>query len=279
MKKSLILVFSVVLLFLPFSVNGLVCTLRADSCNAGEILIYKIEDVANSQAEISTEANYNNFWCCQTDSGIPDITCSGTNAVIRLSSDTNAHAEVISRTTDGYTDVCFADVKCEYSLLADCSDRGAEYTCVGSMETILNSHVAQCSDTDYAIKICCKDRCFGEEKGPCVADADCCSGYCSSGANEDLPGADWRCCSDGWYWNPDLFGPGAGGCEDADPCGISGTVSSGDRCYADIDVNLANWLADPDCHQTLPLPNEEGCCYVLLYGDDDYYFQDILVYT
>jgi hypothetical protein len=80
--------------------------------------------------------------------------CNGINKVVRLNGLTNAHAEEIWRSTQGYTDICFGNLQCR-TVSGTCSS--------GEVETLrlysnTNSHLALPGTLSGSLSVCCKIR-------------------------------------------------------------------------------------------------------------------------
>jgi len=91
----------------------------------------------------------------QAEAGEDVHACTGTNKVVGLSSETNAHAEEPG--LDNYpVDVCYGDLECSVIDSGDCSDLGDEYRCVVTLSSDANAHLATCGSNGYDKKVCCK---------------------------------------------------------------------------------------------------------------------------
>jgi len=78
--------------------------------------------------------------------------CTGTNRILRLSSNSNAHAQI--PTSTGYnTDVCYGNLICR-SINSGSCDSGSGERLVVSLSDNTNAHISEGSD--YSYKICCK---------------------------------------------------------------------------------------------------------------------------
>lgn len=144
----------IALLILPTLVfaDNMVCSIKS-SCSAGETDIFEMYDLTNSHSGLSG-SGYANKICCTNSNAV----CSspGSVVVLKLSSAINAHAELSSGTAYS-TSVCLASntagqtILCSYGSTAPSS----EYTCLGSIYDVTNSHVGNCNA--YTTKIWCRN--------------------------------------------------------------------------------------------------------------------------
>ena len=142
-------------LALPVNAGTLACAVRTSACNAGEIEVYEMQQLANSHAGLPAAA-YTNLVCCGGVTGLGNA-CTGTHAtVLKLSGITDAHAR--QGTLADYpsaTDACLsvptgATVTVGYQA-TNCS--GFDTT-LGSMIGTTNSHVGDASWAAGTTKIC-----------------------------------------------------------------------------------------------------------------------------
>ncbi len=152
--------------------------------------ILRLSDVSNAHAENATQTNYGWVLCCNFGSG--NTNCDGTNKVLSLSSDTNAHAEIPDISQPQYAvGVCYEDLVCTGVQTSDCPQ---EYNVPFnisveiSLSSDTNAHLGNVSD--YAVKLCCKHNYYcgdgivqtlnGEEcDDGNTADGDGCSSTCT----------------------------------------------------------------------------------------------------
>lgn len=128
---------------LPPSTNGIPCVMRTGSCNTGESPILHLSSSSNAHAEIISQNNYNNVFCCPTIK----TTASGTE-FIRLSANTNAHVEY--GPTKIYPIQIYTDsTYCRTSNV--CNDN--ELCVVSTTSGTTNLHAGQCGS--YQNNICC----------------------------------------------------------------------------------------------------------------------------
>lgn len=169
MKKSAVLIFALFLVF------GITFVAGFNPPGSGiEGIILKISSSTNAHGEMfNGSGNYNiGIRYNETFGHIyprlnliailsfnptyPHTICTGTNKILRLSGDTNAHAESPAKTTAGYRDICYGQLQCRYST-GNCL---ANEKCVVTLSSDTNAHIAECSATgSYSNKICCKESC------------------------------------------------------------------------------------------------------------------------
>ena len=129
-------------------------------------------------------------------------------------------------------------------------------SCEGACTDAGSSYCYECvSGFEWDGSVCCMSNAASGSTTTCSGDADCCSGHCSdyvpgaeSAGGGPLAESDWHCCADGDYWNPDLNGPGVGGCVESDNC-------NPDPCPYDKDDDIP-WWDTPGC-----LDQNQACCY------------------
>lgn len=138
-----------------------------------ENIIFKLSDPNNAHAAIFSEISdvYDTISCYPYDSGreLKTFRKSGledaSNAVLRLSGDTNAHAEKKDLITNNYLNVAFGELVCRYvdsdniAGTNECDD--LDEVCVGAISSDTNAHVSDCAsaDSNGYQKICCQPRC------------------------------------------------------------------------------------------------------------------------
>lgn len=137
------------------SAGTLSCTIRASTCNGGEVNVYEMQSTLNSHAGLSSAA-YSNLVCCTGVTGLGN-SCSGTYAtVLKLSGATDAH--VRQGTLADYpsaTNACLSvnpgDIVSVGYQATNCA--GFD-TMLGSMIGTTNSHVGGSAWTNGTTKIC-----------------------------------------------------------------------------------------------------------------------------
>mgnify|MGYP006410957023 FL=1 len=124
----------------------------SSSCTSSNTIL-KLRDTTNAHTEKYNQNNYQNVWCYPyaADNNRPS-SCNG-KEVIRAAfeSNTNAHVEYGTKTTSGYTDVCFstAGLECTYTT-GICP---AYHANIGSISASTNAHAGAVGQ--YSIKVCC----------------------------------------------------------------------------------------------------------------------------
>jgi len=163
MEKKIFFFIAVLLIFLLglSLANGAALSCKFDASCASAV-IFKISAASNAHAEMPSQANYNNYVCCESPGfAIGNACAAPTNAVVlKLSSLTNAHVE--KNTLSNYpNNACLSmpgntQLNCEYAPIC-----GAGYACISSISADTNAQVADCGG--YPTKVCC--RCSGTVEG------------------------------------------------------------------------------------------------------------------
>ncbi|MEK6934573.1 MAG: hypothetical protein AABW46_01715, partial [Nanoarchaeota archaeon] len=139
-------------------------TIQANQCPA-ENIIFKLSSPNNAHA-----ASFNQDGQYSINSCYPyfstrtplDFNNDGTfdNLILRLSSNSNAHAEKNTKSTSGYSDVYFGELKCRY--IPNTEECGLlDETCVGAISSDTNAHLSDCAsaESNRYNKICCQPKC------------------------------------------------------------------------------------------------------------------------
>ena len=135
------------ILFLGF-VSAASCSIQS-SCNIANTVM-KLSDTLNVHGSLYNQGSYTQYLCCDFTG---THTCDGTNKILGLSVDTNAHAEIPSLTNYG-TNVCFGDLECN-SGSGSCPS-GYNIPML-SLSPNTNAHLG--SFDTYSTKICCPGNC------------------------------------------------------------------------------------------------------------------------
>ncbi len=162
MKRAIIILgcFLLLFFFILSSVSGVIVPA---TCNANQVIL-KLSNYTNAHGEIWSTGSYPFNICYDVlfgNSYNPGAAaganqqCTGTNKVLRLSGQTNAHAEVPSASTTNYIDVCYGNLACQ----------GRSGNCLGgetevvTLSSATNAHLeddAANSFTGSGVqKICC----------------------------------------------------------------------------------------------------------------------------
>ena len=108
----------------------------------------------NAHVELyNSQGSYPNK-VCYTGTAITTSSraCNADNVILRLNSNTNAHAQT-AEYTDYTNNVCYNDLRC----------RAVEGNCVGVSKCVVklssttDAHLSDCSETDFHITLCCND--------------------------------------------------------------------------------------------------------------------------
>jgi len=127
------------------------CTIRSNSCNAGETCMFSLVKTTNSHAGNCDQ--YTNKVCCSniSSTSIKSSCSSDEGGIISLFATSNAHVERYGQ--GNYNNhVCakFASSELNCSLKDSCN---STEVCVVSLNANTNSHAGAC--TSYSNKICC----------------------------------------------------------------------------------------------------------------------------
>ena len=151
MKKELIMIFGLffILVSLGFASAQSCYVTTYNSCiGNNHYVAMRLSADTNAHGEVSTGA-YTSVVCCDFGSG--GTSCTGNNAILRLSATGNAHAEAPELVTNYYTQFAC------YDGLVHCRDTtsncGANETEVVYLSNYTNAHL---SASGYSTKICCE---------------------------------------------------------------------------------------------------------------------------
>ena len=137
----------------------------------------------NAHGEVYNGAgNYPNAVCYMPQAfpqseTIHTCTANNANLLLKLSSTTNAHAEVKTGTLYT-TNVCYRNLQCT-SVKGNC-DATTNGECAVRLSSETNAHISSCSDTNYPISVCCKSSTTTPAETSCNVDSDCQAGYACS---------------------------------------------------------------------------------------------------
>ena len=117
--------------------------------------IFSMSDQTNAHGELWDSGNYVWEVCYDTlfggaYTGANPHACTLSNAVLRLSGNTNAHAEGPGQNNLGYNDVCFGDLNCEEKT--SCLSGETE---IVRLSSSTNAHLALGASGNYGVRICC----------------------------------------------------------------------------------------------------------------------------
>jgi hypothetical protein len=114
---------------------------------------FRISDLTDAHAELSTQSNYPYIVCCRIDGTSLTVSQEISGGFIGLSTPTDAHVEAGSQNNYGYHlefRPGYGDVFCE--VADSCQDYD---TCLVSISDLTNAHVGDCTTNPYQKKICC----------------------------------------------------------------------------------------------------------------------------
>jgi len=221
MKKRVIGLSIIIAIIIFFSVEfiyAISCDIvqmeYRSSCQGNIVMALSSETGAHG--EFPDAADYPYALCC--DFGTEDIDCIDVggdgisdNAIIRLSSPTNAHAEVLSQ-NNYLTDVCYEDLEC-ISTSESCFDTLYPITDILypiemiSLSDSTNAHIGGIDD--YDLKICCRSQEYGCALTNVKITPKCgTGGNCGTGDSIDIDVDVTGDCSFVDYIQVDASGPG-----------------------------------------------------------------------
>jgi hypothetical protein len=135
------------------SPSSLACSVKA-SCGTGEVAVFRMSSTSNAHAGTVDGSSYGNVVCCGSVAGL-GTECTGPHdVVLALSGLDNAHVAAEPDATYA-TEACLS--ASEGYVQCDRTDTCAEgYSCVATMSSLTNAHVAACDGAGaYATKVCC----------------------------------------------------------------------------------------------------------------------------
>ncbi len=199
--KNKVLIYSLFfLIMIPLVLAG-DCEVKP-TCDSDQVELLKLSSITNAHAALVSTTDYTYKLCC------PDSYSASTGTVfLRLSEDTNAHVQedsMASYTSLAEISSLLGAVTCE--VKSSCT---SEEDCLLSLIGDDNSHVSDCTDSNYPLKICCKvnnayqpvcgngqtDPALGEECDDGDTDNTdectdtCTSTFCGDGISQDKNGA------------------------------------------------------------------------------------------
>jgi hypothetical protein len=132
------------------------CTVRTSSCEAGEVVIFRMQKTTNSHAGTPTGSSYTNLVCCGGVTGLGnDCNAANKKVVLKLSGATNAHVRQNSYGDyAGGSNVCLsAPSGNTISVAYRSGSCEVDEATLASISGPTNAHVAS---TAYTTKICAK---------------------------------------------------------------------------------------------------------------------------
>lgn len=156
---NLLLLFLLLVLFVIPLTNSLSCSIVQNNSCEDVIMLYLKNDTAgcdNAHCALANQtSSYPYVVCCDAETTLGETVsadCSATGAVpfLKLSNQTNSHAQNISVATYSY-DACIAVSKYKIEIEYD-DGCNANQSCLVSISNYTNAHVGNCSH--YTDKIC-----------------------------------------------------------------------------------------------------------------------------
>jgi len=154
-RLKVLLFFAVVLMVGAAGMSAragvLTCAVRTSSCNAGEVVVFKMSGTTNAHAELSSQNHYTNLVCCGGTSDMSN-TCTNTFAtVLKLQNTTNSHVQQNSQS--GYANsACLSVSQGSVTVAYQPTDCTGYDAIVASMSAATNGHVG--NSAAYSTKIC-----------------------------------------------------------------------------------------------------------------------------
>src|SRR3989338_1009275 len=152
MKNKIFFFFLLIFLISVKSSSAeLSCSIRSNSCNAGETCVYAMSDLSNAHAELCSSGIYTQKVCCADTGGATLGTVSGTK-ILGLEATTNAHVEqgtLSNYGTPAYLSATNNNVVCTYKSACDLNE-----VCLSSISDTTNAHIGSCAA--YSLKACCR---------------------------------------------------------------------------------------------------------------------------
>ncbi len=147
---------------------------QSATCSVDNI-VFKLSSVDNAHAALFSDISglYNVNSCFPYDSGREfktfidpnGVLPEEDNVILRLSGNSNAHAEKKELVTSGYENVIFGELICRYAEIGkSCEENfqdNLDIACFGAISGNTNAHVSDCAsaDSNGYQKICCQPRC------------------------------------------------------------------------------------------------------------------------
>lgn len=256
MKRGLVL-----LLFVLFSFG-------VYACPQGQSVVLKLSSATNAHGAVFSSSLFTQEVCAVGAGN--NCASDNSNLVLKLSGNENAHAEV--KDLNNYnTKVCFGDLDCSYVESGNCP---VGKTCLVTLSSKTNAHLALCENSVYPVKICCTSRAVvtgedGGEEPACSSDSDCpvenicVGGDCVTGCRDYTKCPNDRpACVDGACVAREC----AAGCPPNTPlclnnlcvqCIVSDDCSSGEICKTDTNQCIAP--PTPECEDDEDCEEGEKC--------------------
>jgi hypothetical protein len=149
----LFLAIALIVVFIKLSLSQspkITCTVET-SCSYTHA--FRISDLTDAHAELSTQSNYPYIVCCRIDGTSLAVTQEISGGFIGLSYPTDAHVESGNQNNYGYHlsfNPGYGDVYCDVADSCDGYD-----TCLVSISGLTDAHVGDCATSPYQKKICC----------------------------------------------------------------------------------------------------------------------------
>jgi len=251
------------------------------NCNSPNVIIIGISGQTNAHGEVWNGTGiYDYVICCDY---VGSRTCDGTNTLIKLSSSTNAHAEIKYENNYLSNEICYENLSCEN--MADCT---ADYPLeIFSLSAITNAHIAEYNTSGYDIDICCNisvsSSCVPNCSGGKICGSDGCTPNGCGECNDNI-----KCTTDSCAANQKSCIFTSKVCNDNDLCTINGRCNNNTgnclftqkKCPANQTCNPNNGecktTCNPDCSGKAC--GDDGCggscgpCESWEYCDEDVTF-------
>ncbi|MEK6918864.1 MAG: PKD domain-containing protein [Nanoarchaeota archaeon] len=154
MNKKVLLV--LVITTILTTITAYQASAQAATCYDNQTIIF-LSGATNAHGAIGANSGYTSRICYDKIFGTPytgtnPTSCTTTNKIVRLSGNTNAHAEQVGQTTQGYSDVCYGNLACVSRTLQNCQEGEKEVLRLSSQK---NSHLAV-NGSAGPIAVCCR---------------------------------------------------------------------------------------------------------------------------
>jgi hypothetical protein len=157
LNKYIPFLFLVLLSASVFAVD-LTCGFYSGSCPSTPILYLanQTANFSNAHTQLPTYATYSQMVCCDSAKYSLGTSSSGAG-IARLHSQTNSHIELFNESDYASATYLSTNSSVPYCTTAVNGDCDPIYTCLFSISSNTNAHLADC-DSTYVNKICCKTR-------------------------------------------------------------------------------------------------------------------------
>ncbi len=148
----------IALFFIGISIVG-AAEPKTNACSSPDQAIISLYDTKNSHGALWDDTTYNLKVCYDQIfktkyAGSNPHNCNGNNLIVKLTSNSNAHAYAPGQNLNG-VDICYGTLSCSVKLGECASDEKF----ILSLSNLTNAHIA--ADASYKYSLCCKDSSSG----------------------------------------------------------------------------------------------------------------------